>query len=86
MSNHNPIIDTKPFVRSIYLSTAVSRRDGHHVLETLVAANTADSEDLLRSDAGHGAFGDSNEHCKDGFLDGEAEVLLCDELVGAGIG
>lgn len=70
--DHDAVIDAESLVRSVDLSTALSRHKTHHLLQTFVAADAADDEHLARADVGHGALGDLNEHGVHGLLETEA--------------
>lgn len=75
MGNHYAIINTEPLVCSKNTATALSSHLSHHLLQTLVAADAANNQDLITADVGHGALGNLDEHSKDGLLQAEAQVL-----------
>ena len=85
MRNHNPIINTKPLIRSIHLSPSIPGHNRHHLLQSLITTYSPDNQDLLTSHVGHGAFGDFHQHCKDCFLEAETEVFSSYRGAGDGV-
>jgi len=68
LSDHYAVVDTKPFVSSEKLTSALTSHYSHHLLKTLVATNTSNDEYLFAADVSHRTFRDFNEHCEDGLL------------------
>ena len=78
MRNHDSIVDAKPLIRSKDATTTLTRHESHHLLETQIATDTTDDQNLRTSHVRHSSFGDLDQHGVNGLLQREAEVLLGD--------
>ncbi|CUS11212.1 unnamed protein product [Tuber aestivum] len=80
MSNHNPIIDAKPLIRSINIPTSIPSHQPHHLLQALVAPNPTNNKNLLATNVRHSPLRYLNKHSEYRLLQGETKILAGDWL------
>lgn len=97
MRNHDAIVDTESLIHGKDTAASLLSHARNHLLQSLVAAHATDDEDLAAAHVRHGPLRNLNQHGKDCFLQGKAEILdgearalgsalqqLCGQGLGAG--
>ena len=80
MSNHDPVIDAKPFVSRIDTPSSFHRHQPHHLLQPLITAHPSNNQNLTRPDMRHRPLRNLHQHRKHRLLQRKAQIRLRHQL------
>jgi hypothetical protein len=69
LGDHSPVVNAVAVVHVAAGATALISHVAHHTLETHIAANTTNEENITTAAVRHGTLSDLNQHSKDCFLE-----------------